>query len=749
MKKQLKRLVVLAVAATMFLSSAFGVSAAGLRDVFDAKHYADTYKDLKAAFGDNEEALYQHFINYGLKENRQMSPIIDVQAYRKAYPDLEAAFGNNWDAYVEHFFMFGAKENRTGGVLFNPFKYAEAYPDVKAAFGSNLKAITKHFLVFGIKEGRTAGIVAKEQPASSGGSGGGASSAGPAPSNTQPGPKAPTALEPPAAGALKDGASADVGTINSGDKTVSATIADDITTGGFQTQLATVSTGDIVCLKANVAAASAPDTVDITVSGSVVAALQAAKNKATVSGGNVAVQVDSKVANVVIPYAALEQAGGNASTPVTIAIASVTDNNSIPKKDVYGETVSTNNMVVVDVKLKVGTQEKPISGLRDTDKIQITVDAPANVQSNGDYVFVYYVKDGRLEPVGRATVASGKVSFAVDHLTRFVFTDKGHEIADGAHTADMYPDEATKCILCGLAKETWQAAHTHVFDKTAETKGNCKVCGATDACPNKTGSEEGKHGVLKIDEYCAVCGVQGGVKYAAADCPDSTKHASLPGNCPKCDYTKPAGGSNPPGTEDPVTPAEAVEVTHTVSEEVADGAITIAVTGNKRTNDESYAITVSDSNPYSTATSIQLTVAEEAVAALSGNNITLTSKLADVTIESTEIQKVAAGAAMTLTITKVTDELTVSGGSPTLVTGVVVFKVEKDVSSSVDVAVTPPDNKDSANSLKVYKGTIDGSKNVTLEALDPQPQEENSKVKITVTENDVTYIVNKEVPSAG
>ena len=115
MKRRTKKLVVLGMVVAMMASSTLCVSAAGLRDIFDAKYYADSYADLKAAFGENEEALYDHFITYGLKENRQMSPIIDVQAYRAAYPDLEAAFGDNWDAYVEHFFNYGANEGRTGG----------------------------------------------------------------------------------------------------------------------------------------------------------------------------------------------------------------------------------------------------------------------------------------------------------------------------------------------------------------------------------------------------------------------------------------------------------------------------------------------------------------------------------------------------------------------------------------------------------------------------------------------------------
>lgn len=135
------------------------VQAAGLEDVFVAGYYAGRYADLKDAFGEDEKALYQHYLTYGLSEGREMSPVIDVVKYRKAYGDLDAAFGDDWGAYVDHYFRYGAAEGRKAGISFDPVAYAEAYPDVKAAYGDDYEAITKHYLTYGIKEGRTAGNV--------------------------------------------------------------------------------------------------------------------------------------------------------------------------------------------------------------------------------------------------------------------------------------------------------------------------------------------------------------------------------------------------------------------------------------------------------------------------------------------------------------------------------------------------------------------------------------------------------------
>lgn len=139
--------------------SSLEVSAATLKDVFCAEYYADSYPDLKAAFGYNEKALYRHFLKYGIKENRQCSPIIDIVKYRSSYADLEEAFGNNWDAYVNHYFEYGIKEQRDGGGDFDPVAYAKAYGDIEAAFGNDYEAIAEHYLTYGIKENRTEGVV--------------------------------------------------------------------------------------------------------------------------------------------------------------------------------------------------------------------------------------------------------------------------------------------------------------------------------------------------------------------------------------------------------------------------------------------------------------------------------------------------------------------------------------------------------------------------------------------------------------
>lgn len=159
MKKNIKRTLLAAVALSTVMANTLSASAASVKDIFNAQYYEEQYADLKTAFGDNKAALYNHYIQYGLSEKRNASPVLDVVAYREKYKDLDAAFGDNWDAYVNHYFTSGIKEHRSSGTNFDPIAYADKYPDIKAAFGDDYMAIINHYLNYGIAEGRTCDTV--------------------------------------------------------------------------------------------------------------------------------------------------------------------------------------------------------------------------------------------------------------------------------------------------------------------------------------------------------------------------------------------------------------------------------------------------------------------------------------------------------------------------------------------------------------------------------------------------------------
>lgn len=145
-------------AAAIFLVSGMSVSANSLKDCFDAKYYSSTYPDLKEAFGDDVQALYKHYTDYGISEGRDINKYFNVKVYRDKYPDLDAAFGNNWDAYYEHYLNYGLKEMRIATentYAFDAIAYANKYPDLQKAFGDDVQALFQHYITFGIDEGRT------------------------------------------------------------------------------------------------------------------------------------------------------------------------------------------------------------------------------------------------------------------------------------------------------------------------------------------------------------------------------------------------------------------------------------------------------------------------------------------------------------------------------------------------------------------------------------------------------------------
>ena len=80
--------------------------------VFDPVYYSNKYSDLKKAFGTDENKLFNHFVNYGMKESRQAISTFNVVAYKNYYVDLQKAFGTNMPKYYWHYCVQGYKENR-------------------------------------------------------------------------------------------------------------------------------------------------------------------------------------------------------------------------------------------------------------------------------------------------------------------------------------------------------------------------------------------------------------------------------------------------------------------------------------------------------------------------------------------------------------------------------------------------------------------------------------------------------------
>ena len=85
--------------------------------VYDYNYYINKYSDLKKAYGTNRNAVFNHFLTYGMNEGRQAIASFNVSYYKQNYADLQKAFGNNLKAYYEHYITNGHKEKRVADKL--------------------------------------------------------------------------------------------------------------------------------------------------------------------------------------------------------------------------------------------------------------------------------------------------------------------------------------------------------------------------------------------------------------------------------------------------------------------------------------------------------------------------------------------------------------------------------------------------------------------------------------------------------
>ena len=206
------RLAAVLLAGMTFFGATLTASAATplTSDNFDSKRYADQYADVKAEHGYDHDKLWNHYVKYGVKENRiayatngdvgmpdpnaaLTKDNFDAARYAEDYADLKSAFGEDRDKLWNHYQNFGVKEGRKAYVIgaprtpapaaggqqsqsqgagayaastveaaakfvtydnFHYKKYADLYPDLKAAFGYNKDLLWKHYQNNGKREGR-------------------------------------------------------------------------------------------------------------------------------------------------------------------------------------------------------------------------------------------------------------------------------------------------------------------------------------------------------------------------------------------------------------------------------------------------------------------------------------------------------------------------------------------------------------------------------------------------------------------
>lgn len=124
-----------------------------IQDIADLDLYYDVNKDVARAYGRDDQKLWEHLINFGVKEGRLFSYVYDPKYYAKINQDVQKAYGNDYTKILNHYLGAGAREGRQSSIEFDVKYYMEKNKDLQNAKFNYLQA-TKHFVTTGLKEWR-------------------------------------------------------------------------------------------------------------------------------------------------------------------------------------------------------------------------------------------------------------------------------------------------------------------------------------------------------------------------------------------------------------------------------------------------------------------------------------------------------------------------------------------------------------------------------------------------------------------
>lgn len=114
-----RRFMCLILAVVFLIGSSMTVSAAPKKmsdgTLFDAEYYAQQNPDVVAVLGNNADALYRHYLDYGRAEGRKATAddeTFDPVFYANTYPDVAAVVGTDANALYQHYLNYGKAEGR-------------------------------------------------------------------------------------------------------------------------------------------------------------------------------------------------------------------------------------------------------------------------------------------------------------------------------------------------------------------------------------------------------------------------------------------------------------------------------------------------------------------------------------------------------------------------------------------------------------------------------------------------------------
>lgn len=124
--------------------------------LYEARAYKDYNQDLYQAIGDSNRAFFEHYVKWGLNELRRSSYVFEITTYLKYNSELTQAYGDEYKLMYLHFRNFGLEEGRISSNRFYIGTYMKYNSDLHAVYGMNRKFFCAHYLAYGKYEGRKA-----------------------------------------------------------------------------------------------------------------------------------------------------------------------------------------------------------------------------------------------------------------------------------------------------------------------------------------------------------------------------------------------------------------------------------------------------------------------------------------------------------------------------------------------------------------------------------------------------------------
>ena len=94
---------------------------------------------MKDTFGVNYTGAYEHFLENGKYEGRDLSPVFHLGFYINKNQDIVNKFPNDTDKIMDHFLKYGINEGRPSSPNFNLEDYKSRNEDLRNLFKDNNK----------------------------------------------------------------------------------------------------------------------------------------------------------------------------------------------------------------------------------------------------------------------------------------------------------------------------------------------------------------------------------------------------------------------------------------------------------------------------------------------------------------------------------------------------------------------------------------------------------------------------------